>query len=183
MESEQLEESRGRRRSSRLLSADGKRKHPDPIGSSSGPKMMKTNEGAAVPSTVNFTFDELKHYLNGEFRCSINEDIDKSFKKLSDRVDRNQAELRTHKEQVDKELKAMRAELDSTRNPPIGDYASVAAAAPQEVGRRAGSVGHEPRRREDREAEQYWRARRSSRLFPIQGVEEDELRANLNRLL
>ena len=68
--------SQDRRRSSRLLNSDGKRRHPDPLESSSSPTMSKNNNGtASALTTVNFTFDDIKKFMNGEFRTSLNEDL------------------------------------------------------------------------------------------------------------
>ena len=91
--------------------------------------MTKTNtNGEPVSqSTVDFTLDELKTYLNGEFRDSINTDIDQKLSGLSDRVKMNQDEIKTHKEEMKKEMKKMREELNASKAPPsIVSYAHAA---------------------------------------------------------
>ena len=64
--------------------------------------MTKTGEEGAA--TVNFTMDDIKRFMNGEFLDSVNQNMDKRIEKLSDRIDETQNELRTHKDQVDKEI-------------------------------------------------------------------------------
>lgn len=49
-----------------------------------------------TPTMINFTFDDLKLYLNNEFRQGITGHINRAQNKLSSRIDENQAELRSH---------------------------------------------------------------------------------------
>ena len=163
-----------RRRSSRLSGGltYGKRKRESEEGEALGAKMTKTgNVPEAEASKVNFTFDDIKKFMNGEFLDKVNVNVDKSIKKLSDRIDETQNELKTHKEQIGKELAKMRKYLELDRGPPtpiVGSYAEVASHCPEETNRS-----------DDRRGNQYWRARRSSRIFPIQGETEEEMRASL----
>ena len=164
-----------RRRSSRLSGNYGKRKRiTTEEEEEARTKMPKTGE-TSEPATVNFTMDKLKVYMNGEFRASINQDMDKKFDNISKRVDQNQMEIRTHKEKMDRELKKMREELESSKNAPPITYA-VAAKSDVVKSNRAS-------RRSEEEANQYWRSRRSSRFFPILGDTEEELRESLGDFL
>ena len=98
----------GPRRSSRLSGGGryGKRKRVESSAEEeeevgAGAKMTKTAAAAADgPSTVDFTFDDLKRYMNGEFLTTINQNMEKNHKKLSDRIDKTQEDLNTHKAHV-----------------------------------------------------------------------------------
>ena len=125
---------------------------------------------------TDFTLDDLKAYMNGEFLSNINETMDRNHKKLSDRMDKTQKDLRIHKDHVERELSKMRAEIGSNKNPgpDLGlTYAGATAAG--------GSSGTEKKSasKGEREEKQYWRARRSARFFPIEGVTEQELRQSV----
>ena len=111
-----------KRRSSRLSSVEAKLKNPDSVdhASSHKPKMTKNSSGSpasppSAPSTVDFTLDQLKAYMNGDFRDSMNKDIDKKFDRMSERVDQNQAEIRSHKDRMDREMKLMREQINSAK--------------------------------------------------------------------
>ena len=127
-----------RRRSSRISGSGNKRKRAYNEAEETGfratkPKMPK-NENTGTSTSVNFTFDDMKKFMHGEFRTAINEDIEKNNKKLSDRIDSTQAELRTHKAHVEKEMERMRQELSARAEvpavpavpslPPPGTYAA-----------------------------------------------------------
>ena len=164
-----------KRRSSRLSGSYGKRKRDHTEEEEIRPKMTKTGE-ASEPATVNFTMDDIRKFMNGEFLDSVNLNMDRNIKKLSDRIDDTQQELRTHKDHVNEELAKMRQELDTDRCLPIpipeipSSYAA-AVACPQVLGSSTSA--------NEQQAKLYWRARKSSRFFPVFGETEDEIRRNL----
>ena len=83
-------EEAGRRRSSRISSSGQKRKrNTTEQDQTSKAKMSKPSnpDNAPPPTTVNFTFDQMKQFMHGEFRTAIIQDIEKSNKMLSDRID------------------------------------------------------------------------------------------------
>ena len=179
MENKGPEDSR-LRRSSRLSGSGsaGKRKraYSDDADSAPKPKMTKDSE----KQLVDFTFADLTKFMNGEFCDSINKDMERNNKELSKRIDQTQAELQTHKKQVQRELAKMRAELKSPAEAPetdsrvsiSGESYAKAAAAP---------AARAPTSGKNRDVEkQYWRSRRSSRFFPVEGVKDRELRASLS---
>ena len=167
-----------KRRSSRLSGGYGKRKRESNGEELLQNKMTKTGEEGAA--TVNFTMDDIKRFMNGEFLDSINQNMDKRMEKLSDRIDETQNELRTHRDQVDKELEKMRLDLQADRCLP----AAVVAGKPQTYASAALTAAKDQGRRDipslnDHNAKLYWRARKSSRLFPVAGETEEEIRRNL----
>ena len=132
-------------------------------------------------SKTDFTFEDMKKWMNGEFRMSINEDMERNNRAISTRIDQTQAELRSHKEHVQKELDLMRKELGSRTNPPIvqpdpDSYAAAATAAKECLP--ADKVSGD-----SRETKHFLRSRRSSRFYPIEGTSEEELRTNLRMFL
>ena len=117
--------------------------------------------------TVDFTFAQLQTWMNGEFRKSINDDLDKKMSSLSKKVDATQAEMRTHKAYVERELKNMKARLeDETPRPVASNDRTVATAGNKKS-------------KTEREDYHYWRARRSAKIFPVLGETEDEMMAGL----
>ena len=133
-------------------------------------KMSRPNEEAvagsvSAPVGVDFTMDQLTKWMNNEFRTAINKDIDNSIKGLSARVDKNQEEFRTHRDRVDRELQEMRNELQSqsNKNPPVANYVSAATSGPSRPQHPAPAP---VLKNTSRQAEQFWRSRRSSRVFP-----------------
>ena len=145
------------------------------------PKMPKNTAPAGAPTTVNFTFDDMKNFMHGEFRTAINEDIDRGNKKLSERIDSTQAELRSHKVQVEKEMQQMRKELDDRKAVPIGS--AMAALPLPQLGNYAAMASKtrapSARSQDDHDKRQFLRSRRSSRFFPVSGVTDEELRQSL----
>ena len=111
-----------------------------------------------MPKT-DFTFDDLKVYMNGEFREGIGEDMDKKLDNLTTRMDNTQQELKSHKAHVERELRNIRAEFSGTKPPP------PTLASKEAAGDRTTSSQNVARA--DKESRQYWRSRRSSRFFPI----------------
>ena len=164
----------GRRRSSRLSGQARKRRRSDQSSDSSDHTKSKMSKNSET-TTVNFTFQDIKNFMNGEFMTTVNRTIDRNMKKLSDRIDQTQDDLRTHKEQMGRELAKMREELGAERPmPALSSYADAAAAAkPMADATPKHAAGS------DRREHQYWRARRSSRFFPINGETEEELRKSL----
>ena len=80
-----------KRRSTRLSGSYGKRKRDSTGEDSTKTKMTKTN-GTPESTTVNFTMDDIKVFMNGEFLDSVNKNMDKNIKVLSDRIDDTQQE-------------------------------------------------------------------------------------------
>ena len=128
-----------------------------------GPKMPKTD----------FTFDDLKEYMNGEFRDGIGKDMDRRLDVINGRLDKTQQELKSHKAHVEREMQSMRAEL-ACNKPPVPETKALPTP---------GRMVQSGTARTERETRQYWRSRRSSRFFPIQGETEMELRNNLKIFL
>ena len=117
---------------------------------------------------MDFTFAQLQGWMNGEFRQSINEDLDKKMTTLTKKVDATQAELRTHKAYVEKEIRNMKAQLEDDSARTVANC--VVSEAPGPNGNSS---------RTDREDYQYWRSRRSAKIFPVLGETEEELRTSL----
>ena len=162
-------DSTGRRRSERIAtgSSNGKRKSTSQEDTTSKPKMPRTDEHQDK-GTVDFTFAQLQDWMNGEFRQSINKDLDKRMNSLTKKVDATQAELKTHKAYVEKEIRNMKAQLEDN---------------PSQNGHGPGTTAPLPSRgsngRAEREDYHYWRSRRSAKIFPVLGETESELRESL----
>ena len=162
MEQNKTEDERIRIRSQRLSKVDQSNKRKRSVLSE---EEEEATNAKMAKSTVDFTLADLKVYMNGEFRDSINEDMDNKLVTLNQRIDKTQDELKSHKNHVEQELKKMRSALESGR-PPL-------ALVPEK------SLAKQADREDGRTVSQYWRARRSSRFFPIDGVTEEELRREL----
>ena len=199
IEADRMDRGEERRRSARI-SARKRRRSDESSEDITKPKMPKCSENfsqesgrkesvrssrssnsedvmdtGVPPAPVPLTLNDPTHFMNGEFRLSINQDMDKKLAGITERVDKNQRDLSTHKAYIEGELKEMRRQLTDrpvpVAAPPI-QAVSVAAAATIANPKSGGG-------REEREARQYWRARRSARFFPVHGENESELRASL----
>ena len=177
-EEKRKEGNTGTRRSSRISGGSyGKRKRSISTEEDNRSKMTKNDTAQGTPSVVNFTFNDITNFMNGEFLTNIKANIDENNRRLEDKIDKTQAELKTHKNHVERELAKMRNELGNNQGTPSmavsGSYAEAAA--------NTGAVTKTDNevRKESREERQYWRARRSARFFPIDGTTDEELRKSL----
>ena len=168
---------RQRRKSDRIINQDSKtsnkRKRQQETDGDvplpSKPKMGNEKES----KKVDFSLDDLKAYMDGDFRKKIDEDNQKTINSLTNKIDKTQSDLNSHKMRMDGEMRKIREEM-----------ANVTALVTSKLDYQAPTgMNAASRERSGQNERQYWFSRKCSRMFPVEGKEEKTLWGNLEVFL
>ena len=123
---------------------------------------------------------ELRSFLGKKIDDGHNK-LEASVSSLTTRLDKNEAEIQRHKLNTNLAIESLRASMNDIKNTsnPVNGGAVGGAASYAETAGMAAAATHCPRT--GQLSVQYWAARQSARVSPIEGAGEEEIWSSLQK--